>query len=232
MPYYKIFSCRCFWAKSFIILIILWMVFMWFSKILQLFSLSPQVYAPVSFSWGGLPWLYYLKLQLTPHEHSICPLPALFFSTEIQGSRTTQEYATWVCYRNQAWHIRREAGEIKVCQGNREIKVLWNTSRWSRTAREGLWRSHWKVLLCRSARGCRRSAEQTVSKKSWRQIRVRAERGRILWFLCVCLPWHLTMMFFRQYGCFFTSSFPILSKFHFWLTLTGSYTGMEWGEMW
>lgn len=56
--------------------------------------------------------------------------------------------------------IRREAGEIKVCKGNREIKVLWRTSRGSRTAREDVWRSHWKALLCRSARGCRRSIEE------------------------------------------------------------------------
>ena len=56
--------------------------------------------------------------------------------------------------------IMREAGEIKVCKGNREIKVLWSTSRGSRTAREDVWRSHWKALLCRSARGCRRSIEE------------------------------------------------------------------------
>lgn len=56
--------------------------------------------------------------------------------------------------------IRREAGEIKVCKGNREIKVLWRTSRGSRTAREDVWRSHWKALLCRSAWGCRRSIEE------------------------------------------------------------------------
>lgn len=83
-----------FGAKSFIILIILWIVFMHFRKdFTMIFSINSGLCSRVS-SWWELLWLYYLKSLCMPRQPSLCPYLASFPHSACMHRGSVRQAAT------------------------------------------------------------------------------------------------------------------------------------------